>query len=257
MHDDFLDLTMSLVSTPIATAELLAGQPLRDFDRHPVPAVQAILDSLAGFTERRYEVADWRFPVSQSVLRSYLQRVVQAPGRDDPVGRDVDDETIGMGLELDLMIDPCMAAPIVPIENSWPQMESLSTAILEAGGAGAALGLAVGTGVVPPIALVTLPVGVLVLSAARGLNASLVRRFDHELRLQLESLRALERDGLISKEEYMSRREQILDSYWGPRARRQRRREQDPVVDVGFSGRPHVPCVARYGAKSRLPVMCR
>src|SRR5205085_4722070 len=78
----------------------------------------------------------WVTPALQMDVRDLLGiAILEASGRglaDDVASINADTRQLRPAHQR--MMDQCLAAPVLPIERSWPQMESLSTALLEAGG---------------------------------------------------------------------------------------------------------------------------
>jgi hypothetical protein len=104
-------------------------------------------------------------------------------------------------------------APVIPMEQSWPEAHSLVD--LAGAGGGLGLGVMVASGALGPAALLIIPTGILTLTVARRITRRAARWVDPPAR-RIEDLYDLLKRGRLTTEQYERQVQRILDDDTDP-----------------------------------------
>lgn len=106
-------------------------------------------------------------------------------------------------------------SPIISIEESWPGSKALSQIAGSGGGVG--LGVLVATGALSPLALLTVPAGIIVIGAAWSLRGKFGHRVDSAG--EIRKYQKLLKKGAITQAQYKTAVENIIahDTIPGPK----------------------------------------
>ena len=118
------------------------------------------------------------------------------------------------------LVDQGFAAPIVAVEQSWPEFKALATLLAENDGLVTLIVLGVATGEVRPAIAFSLPILCVAFRFGKIIESGIRRRGrpkpnDDEMVQRLDMLEQLLDNGVITPQQHVERTTQLLDAYLG------------------------------------------